>query len=365
MSTAGPQAITSARLRNQRLSGGRLTRPEDVVSWLGAVQAQEYPETKWGLALRMRRSSDAAIERAFTAGAILRTHVLRPTWHFVTPEDIRWMLALTGPRVSARMAPYNRHLELDAAVFRRSRNAIARALRDGAQLTRQELRGVLQRAGVNADGVQRLAHIVMQAELDGVICSGGRRGKQHTYALIDARVRTSRALARDEALAELTRRYFTSHGPAQLQDFVWWSGLTTGDARAGLALAGRELATDVVDGKTYWSAASEPPPDQSATTYLLPLYDEYLIAYKDRGAALDRSRWVNVAWPDPFAAPVVVNGQVVAGWRRSVEAKKVVVTITPLGALRARQRQGIADAAHAYARFVGRQLPLVLTFAPR
>jgi hypothetical protein len=175
-----PLSITCLRLGNQRLSGGCFAQPEDVVSWLGAVQAQEYGDTKWALGLRMQRAGDAQIERAFGEGKILRTHVMRPTWHFVAPADIRWMLALTAPRVSTRMAPYNRRLELDAATFRRSEKAMVRALRGGAQLTRQELKAVLQRAGIRVDGTQRLAHIVMQAELDAVICSGARRGRHFT-----------------------------------------------------------------------------------------------------------------------------------------------------------------------------------------
>ncbi len=282
--------ITRLRLRNQRLSGARFSQPEQVVAWLGAVQAQEYADSKWALALRMRRTSEAAIERALSSGAILRTHVLRPTWHFVAAADIRWMLALTGPRVSARMSPYNRTLELDADEFRRSRKVIVRSLRGGRQLTRQELKAALQKAGIRTDGVQRLAHIVMQAELDAVICSGARRDNQFTYALLDERVPASPTMSRDDALAELTRRYFRSHGPAQVSDFVWWSGLTTGDARSGLEMVERDLNREVIDGKTYWlsrAAAGEEEP----SAYLLGLYDEYLIAYKDRSAALDRARW--------------------------------------------------------------------------
>jgi hypothetical protein len=352
--------ITSARLRFQRLSGDRFVRPEDVVSWLGAVQAQEYVDAKWALGLRMRRPNDAAIERALATGTILRTHVLRPTWHFVARTDIRWMLALTGPRVSRRMAPYNRHLELDAAVFRRSQAAMVRALRDGAQLTRQELKVVLQRAGVRADGVQRLAHIVMQAELDAVICSGARRGKHHTYALLDERVPVSPPVSREEALHELVRRYFTSHGPAQLRDFVWWSGLTAGDARAGVAMADGALGYDTVNGKTYWFPASLRALRPTATAFLLPLYDEYLIAYKDRSAAFDRSRWISDAPRDPFRAPVVVNGQVIGGWRRTMERNRVVFTMTPFMQLRRSDVRTIADAANRYARFLG--LPLALSW---
>lgn len=355
-----PLDITRWRLRNQRLSGGRFAKPEDVVSWLGAVQAQEYADAKWALALRSRRTTDAAIERALAKGAVLRTHVLRPTWHFVTAADIRWMLALTGPRVSARMTPYNRHLELDAATFRRSERAIARALRGGVHLTRQELKTVLQRAGVRADGVQRLAHLVMQAEIDAVICSGARRGTQSTYALLDERVPSSTARSRDDALAELTRRYFMSHGPAQLADFVWWSGLTAGDARRGLQLIDGELVQDVVDGKTYWFRRVAGARSSDNSSYLLGLFDEYLIAYKDRSAALDQSRWVRMV-RDPFSAPVVVNGRVAGGWRRAVKAERMAIALTLFMPLRKNDIAAIDASAHAYAEFFGLALELSMT----
>jgi len=352
-----PLDITRWRLRNQRLSGGRFTRPEEVVSWLGAVQAQEYADSKWALALRTRRTTETAIERALSSGTILRTHVLRPTWHLVAAADIRWMLSLTGPRVSARMAPYNRHLALDAATFRRSERAIVGALRGGVHLTRQELKTVLQRAGVRADSVQRLAHLVMQAEIDAVICSGARRGTQATYALLDERVAPAAARSRDDALAELTRRYFVSHGPAQIADFAWWSGLTTGDVRRGLQLIDRELDQEVVDGKTYWFRKAAAARGGDKTAHLLGLYDEYLIAYKDRGAALDQSRWTRMI-RDPFSAAIVVNGKVIGGWRRSVKAERMTIAVTPFTPLRRSEAAAVDAAAHAYAGFFGVELEL-------
>ena len=349
--------ICAARLHNQGLSCPRFTTPQDVVSWLGGVQAQDYPGAKWALGLRMPCATDEIVERAFAEGTILRTHILRPTWHFVAPADIRWMLALTGPRVKAAMASYDRKLELDAGVFRRSNEVLARALRGGAQLTRQELKQVLQRAGVAADGVQRLAHLVMRAELDGVICSGARRGKQFTYALLDERVPPSAPRSREEALAELTRRYFTGHGPAQVQDFAWWSGLTMADARAGLALVRSKLSQHVAGGKTYWYASSMPAGRRpSRITWLLPLYDEYLIAYKDRSDARDPRRRMAAADADPFAAHLVVGGRVAGGWRSTLKKNSVVVSVDSRAP---GQRSGpgiglgIRRAARAYAEFLG------------
>jgi hypothetical protein len=354
-----PLDITRRRLANQRLSGGQFSKPEDVVRWLGAVQAQEYGEAKWALALRMGRASNAGIERAIGEGRILRTHVLRPTWHFVAPADIRWMLALTGPRITAAMASYNRRLELDAAVFRRSQKAVVRALSGGSQLTRQELKIALERAGVDTQGVQRLANIVMQAELDAVICSGARRGRQFTYALLDERVPMSASRSRDDALAQLARRYFTSHGPAQLRDFAWWSGLTLADARAGLAMVERELADEVIGGRTYWFSAAVRATDPAPNAYLLGLYDEYLIAYKDRSAALDASRWTRIVSRDPYAAPIVVNGHVAGGWKRVIRTSTVVITLTPFAALNRRDARAVGEAARAYAGFIGLDLELI------
>jgi Winged helix DNA-binding domain len=345
--------ITGARLHAQRLSVPGFARPEDVVRWFGAVQAQEYGDAKWSLGLRMRQANDAAIERAFANGRILRTHVLRPTWHFVTPADIRWMLALTGPRVSAALASYNRRLELDTGVFRRSQRAFAKALRNGAQLTRQELKAVLHRSGVDPGGVQRLAHIVMQAELDAVICSGARRGKQFTYALLDERVPSAPALSRDVAVAELTRRYFTSHGPAQAQDFAWWSGLTAADARTGLEIVASQLTQERVNGRTYWFSPRLVRRSSSSTAYLLPLYDEYLIAYKDRSAALDLARWKSLVQHDAFIAPIVVDGHVLGGWRRRHQTNGVRIRITPFAPLDTTSRRAIAGSLRAYADFMG------------
>ena len=350
--------ITHTRLRNQRLSAGRFAGPEDVVRWLGAVQAQDYAGAKWALGLRMQRARDADIEAAFSDGRILRTHVMRPTWHFVAPDDIRWMLALTAPRVSAGIAPRYRRLELDGAVFRRSQRAMVRALRGGRQLTRQELKVVLQRGGVHTDGVQRLAHIVMQAELDAVICSGARRGKQFTYALLDERVPMVGTRSRDDSLAQLARRYFTSHGPAQLHDFAWWSGLTVSNARAGLATVENELASETINGRTYWFSSSVRALASSRAAYLLPVYDEYLIAYRDRRAALDPSRWTQAASRDPFSAPIVVDGQVVGGWKRIQKKSGVGIVLTAFAPLDKRHMVAITDAARAYTRFVGADLEL-------
>jgi len=340
------------------------TTPGDVVSWLGAVQAQDYPGAKWALGLRMRRATDAIVERACASGEILRTHVMRPTWHFVAPADIRWLLGLTAPRVRAAMACYEPRLGIDAKLIARSHKVIEAALSGGVQLTRQELKTRLQQAGIAVDGVQQLAQLMMHAELDALICSGALRGKQFTYALLDERVPRTRPLARDAALAELTRRYFTSHGPATVQDFVWWSGLTTADARAGLEMVRRDLAEDVIDGNTYWlSASTRRVRRASRTAFLLPLYDEYLIAYKDRRAALDPAFWKPIAARDPFSAAIVLDGRVVGGWKRTLTKGKVAVAVDLPVPLSRTDSRLVAGAVRRFGAFLG--LRPVMARTPR
>ncbi|MBA2680086.1 MAG: winged helix DNA-binding domain-containing protein, partial [Ktedonobacteraceae bacterium] len=281
--------IAQRRLRSQLLIQPMFEKSEDVVSWLGAVQAQDYGAAKWALGLRSQQgTTDDDIEQAFNDGAILRTHVMRPTWHFVSPADIRWLLMLTAPRVHAVNAYGYRELELDAATCTQCNDVLVKALQGGKQLTRPELASALEQAGIAMDDLQRMTYVLMQAELEGVICSRARRGKQFTYALLDERAPQARMLDRDEALAELTKRYFTSHGPATLQDFAWWSGLTMAEVRAGIALATSQLVCEVVDDRTYWFSPS-PLQDAEQTAHLLPNFDEYTVGYKDRSAVIDAS----------------------------------------------------------------------------
>ena len=231
-------SIARRRFASQQLIAPTLRSAVEVVRALGAVQAQDYPNAKWAIGQRTTGLIDADIEQAFGRGQILRTHVLRPTWHFVLPEDARWLLELTGPRVQASMASYDRKLGLDAQTFRKSHAILERALRDGHQLTRTELRETLQRAGVKVPSGHHAGNLLMRAELDRVVISGARRGKQFTYALFDERVPAAPSRDRDEALGELASRYFATRSPATVHDFSWWSGLSMGDARRAIEIVG-------------------------------------------------------------------------------------------------------------------------------
>ncbi|HJU87602.1 MAG TPA: winged helix DNA-binding domain-containing protein, partial [Gemmatimonadota bacterium] len=266
-----PADIVRRRLHNQHLSRPNLATPAAVVGWLCAVQAQDYPAAKWALGSRMRSAADGDVERAFNDGAILRTHLLRPTWHFVLPADIRWLLALSAPRIKAGLARRHSQLELDARTLRRAVGAIEKSLADGIPRTRDELREVLGRIGIPSLGVERMAHIMATAELDGIVCSGPRKGKRFTYALLDHRAPRGRTPARDEALAELASRYFRSRGPASVHDFAKWAGLTAGDARRGLEGVKEDLRSVEATGATLWFPATRPARASIPTACLLSL----------------------------------------------------------------------------------------------
>lgn len=317
--------------------------------WFGGVQSQDFEAAKWALALRMQSATNAAIEEAFNRGEILRTHVMRPTWHFVAREDIRWLLDLTAAGVNVRCGSGYRMFELDDAVFKRSHKILERALRDGKHLSRSELRRRLNESGVAANDTVRMGHILIRAELDRVVCSGPRIGRQLTYALFDERVPATKAMDRDEALAKLTRLYFRSHGPATLQDFVWWSGLTTTDAKRGLEVGGRSLEKMTIGEKVYWNnRSSEAAGRSSCTAHLLPVYDEYFVAYKDRESVFG-SQDGNSTW-DTLGPAIVINGVAAGTWKRTNDKKSIEVKFSR--ALKKTERATMAQAMERHAEFL-------------
>jgi winged helix DNA-binding protein len=352
--------LARERLGSQRLVGAPFAKPEDVVGWLGAVQAQDFAGAKWAVAQRTKACSDDDVEQACSDGRILRTHVLRPTWHFVLPADIRWMLAFSAPRIRAAMGFYDRKLGLTDAVCARSAEALAKALRGGNHLTRTELARVLAAAGIPAAG-QRLGHLMVRAEIDAVICSGARRGKQFTYALLDERAPEARPRARDDAMAELARRYFISHGPALSHDFAWWAGVTVADAKRAIELARPGLREVMVDGKRYWrGTAPSPAGARRPVVHLLPNYDELVVAYGDRSASINAERLKGIGtWAMAIANNLIaVDGQAVGGWRRLVEKKTVIVETVIRGTLEAGARAGLRAAAERLEAFLGTPVKL-------
>jgi hypothetical protein len=359
------EEIARLRLRRQHLSGRALPTPEAVVGWLGAVQAQEYGVAKWAVARRSRgRITSADLDRALAEGRILRTHAMRATWHFVLPADVRWLLALVGPRIRARMASYYLRSGLTDAVFARSQAVLREALAGGRQLVRKEVAAAFARGRVATDGL-KLRFLLLQAELDLVVCSGALRGTRQTFALVDDLVPPAAALPEDEALAELTRRYFSSHGPATLKDFLWWSSLTAAQVRRGLQLlAGKGLRQLEAGGRTYWMG--EAPARRAAAgtpVHLLQAFDEYIIGYTESRKVL-----AVAGAPDaPTGAPRYSNvltrdGQVIGFWRTVPDLEQALVDVRLGRPLDGATRNALEEELERYGRFM--QLPARLLTKP-
>jgi hypothetical protein len=319
--------ILPTRLHRQHLAGPPAPGPLDVVRTLAAMQAQEYLPAKWSIAQRTTGADDAAIEKLGADGAILRTHVLRPTWHFALPEDLRMRLIATAPRVHQANSHLNRRLGLADEDFARSDSAIAGALGAGTHLTRAELGVALSAVGFDAADGLTLAYLVMHAELEGIVCSGARRGKQHTYALLDERAPHARVMSREDALAEMTLRYFTSRGPATATDLAKWATLTLAEVRQALAAVGSALRSETVDGRTYWFADGEPPVVRpSPTVDLVQSYDEMVMGYfESRDVLSGGDDAVRIIEGPPVRHVVLVDGVFVGGWRMVSRAKVATV----------------------------------------
>jgi hypothetical protein len=359
-----PREIAKHRLENQQIAGSRCKEPGELVAWLGAVQAQDYLGALWTIGLRLPAATEARVEKAVADRTIVRTWPMRGTLHFVAAGDVRWMLELMTPRIIAGAARRHRELELDGASLGRIRKLLVRALQGGRQLTRSQIFQLLRRARISPDG-QRGYHIMWRLAQEGVVCFGARAGKQQTFALLDEWVPHARSLERGEALAELARRYFASHGPATLHDFAWWSGLKVSDARAGLDMISSELSRESVEGKVYWLSEKMSPPSRNAPpAHLLPGFDEYLLGYTDRSAALDpdHARKI-VPGNGMFASTIVSNGRVTGTWKRAFKKKRATLTASYFAPPKKAETRALAAAAERYGSFL--EMPVDLCVVPQ
>jgi hypothetical protein len=339
-------------MRAQRLWGAGLAAPEDAVTWLTAVQAQEHWYARWSIGQRVRWSKASAVDQAFDEGRILRTHVLRPTLHYVAATDLRWLMQLSGPLVSAGNARRHGELGLDAKVLSRTNDLIGAAVAH-RHLTRREIGDMLERNRIPNDS-HRLAYIVMHAELTGVVCSGAMRGKQHTYASFDERVPPRSGPHGDEALAELARRYFRVRGPATLRDFAWWSGLPMAMARHGLEMVGPELEHRHVDDRDYWSAERASRGPSGPRVDLVQCYDEVIISYRESRDVLPSPRAV---FPVPsnisgFVHVLLLDGRLLGHWRVARRGDRATVETRVRPRLRPAERAGLQSAIDRFERFL-------------
>ncbi|HMG88933.1 MAG TPA: winged helix DNA-binding domain-containing protein [Chryseolinea sp.] len=350
--------IRKSRLYNQQIATSQCKSAAEVVSWLVAMQAQEFRHAKWAIGLRLNTATEEDVDNAFNSGAILRTHLMRPTWHFVAPEDIRWLLALTAPRVHSGNAPYYKKLELSKTLFTRCLNIITRSLEGGKYLKRSEVQEIFKQKKINAEGM-RLAYIMMHAELEGLICSGPRIGKQFSYALLEERIPKAKSYSRDEALCMFLLRYFNSRGPATLNDFAYWSGLTLKDARVGFEAIRTQLQKIIIDGKEYFTGnITVPKKLDGQDTFLMPDYDEYGMSYKDRSAlrAIHKEKMPQQHNWSVFGHYIVVEGTMQGTWRDEVFNDSIKVSSKFITPLTGAAKRKVNNALKRYSSFFGKKL---------
>jgi hypothetical protein len=331
----------------------------DAVTRLTAVQAQERPSALWAIGLRTGMTS-GGVERAVTSGSIIRTWLMRGTLHFTAAEDVRWLLDLLAPRVIAGSRYRDEQLGLDDEAYGRSGEVLAGALEDRRRLTRSEMMRTLEGTGISTAG-QRGYHILRHLALKGLICFGPMVGREPSFVLLDDVAPRAKSIPREEALAKLARRYFAGHGPAGVQDLVWWSGITVPEARKGIELARPGLTEETCNGTMYWSAPGSSADDRAAA-HLLPAFDEYIIGYRDRSAVLDQRHTQEVLSSNGIFYPAMLIDRRVRGtWRAAKKKNEVTVEARPFSRLTPDELLSLREASALYQRFIG--LPVTLSFA--
>jgi hypothetical protein len=356
----GDRDIARWRLRSQHLVAPHAASAAEAVGGLLAVQAENPGRAAWALASRSRHPGGSDLARLLDDGGVVRTHVLRPTWHFVLADDISWLLELTGPRVRRVTGQQLRRAHgLDEPAIDRAVAVVTHALASRGELTRAQVAEELRERGVHSTG-QMLMILLAHAELDGLICSGRPVDGEHTYALLDQRVPAPRRLSRDEALAELALRYFTGHGPATERDLAYWATLTLTDVRTGLAEVRDRLDSFDHDGRTFWHAPADTPPGpQQPAGHLLQILDETYRGYQDSRWVLDAADHVPRT-REAATGMALVDGQIAASVRRTVAHQHVRFHLRPYRALRPTEVEALEQAARRYGDYVQLEPSLVL-----
>ena len=321
---------------------------------MGAMQAQDYAMAKWAIGTRISELTDENIEASLNKGEIIRTHLMRPTWHFVATEDVYWMLELTAPHIKSAIHTRHQQLGFSEDIMTKSSRILTKALEKAGSLTRVELSELYRKNGIRTDE-NRLSHLMLRGEMDGIVCSGPVKNGKQTYALLKERVPKGKILTREESLAELAKRYFTSHGPATLQDFAWWSGLYAGEMKLAMELIRRTLHSETSGTEKYWFKENHSVPvSPKNSVFLLPAFDEFLVSYKDRSASLSPVNNPQAVSNNGIFYPViVVDGKVTGHWTRKKEKSRIMIELSFFSPLSRSIRNHAGDAAKRYARFLG------------
>lgn len=346
--------VTTIRLFAQQLAEPRFDSPEEAVGWMGAVQAQDVSMSKWAVGMRTKNPSLRAVEKAVADGKILRLHILRPTWHYVLPEHVRWMLQLTGLRIKRAWMGYGKTAGLGMSEEACSKaNKLLEKILRGKALSAEEISAAFARAGIEYD-THRVRYVLGCAEADGLLCGGPQKGNKNTYALLAERAPQAKGLPKEEALGTLARLYFQSHSPASLADFTWWSGLSQSEAKAAVTLIKAEMTEETFGGRTLWvHDACARLTDAAASVQLLPAFDEYLISYKDRTDCLDAKHHPKAFNRFGTFYPVILSGgRAVGNWKKVPGAKAVRVETDFFVRKHGTDKKRLREAEERYLRFL-------------
>jgi len=352
--------VANTRLISQQINATKFKTAKGIVDWMGAMQAQDFNMAKWAIGLRLKNTTEQNIDAAINSGEIIRTHLLRPTWHFVSSDDIYWILELTAPRIKNFMKGRNISLGLSPDVLKKANKLTEKLLAANKSLTRKELIKELNKSKIETDN-NRASHILLNAELEGIICSGKMNEKQTTYALLNERVEKPRPLKKEEALFKLASKYFKSHCPATLQDFVWWSGLSISDSKTALELIKSDFMSQKINTQEYWFPNSFSVPKKfKESIFLLPAFDEFLISYKDRSAAIilehQKKAFSNngIFWP-----VIIINGKAVGVWKREIKKDKIIIE-TNFFYQQNKDEKQIQKAAEKFGYFLNHKAEIIL-----
>ena len=355
---SNPQ-IARQRLLNQQIEKPEFTSVAKLISYLAAIQAQDFAMAKWAIGSRIPGSTVLEIDQALQKGEIVRTHILRPTWHFVAGADLRWMLELTAPHVRRLVASGNRKLELTEKVLSKTKSIIEKSLEGNNHLTRKEIMTILETNGITTNK-WRSTYIMFDAELSGLVCSGINKGKQITYSLIDETISSHAYFDNEEALAELTFRYFNSRGPATIADFCWWSGLTLTKAGKGVELNSKKLESFKTDSQIFYFTGNFEKSEPQNSLHFLPAFDEFLISYKDRSASMDTSHYKKVIAGYGIFKPLIVkNGFVSGTWQRTIKKDEVRIELNFLDKTTKTEFDKTAAGLETYGKFLDKKVVIV------
>jgi hypothetical protein len=352
--------ISNTRLVSQMIAAPELKSVKDIVSWMGVIQAQDYSMAKWAIGVRMSDPSEKRIESSLDKGEILRIHVLRPTWHFISADDIYWMLHLSAQKIKSSLRSRHKELELTESVITKTSGIIEKSLSNGLSLTRDELATEFQNAKIKTDA-NRLSHLLLRAEMDGIVCSGPKKNNKQTYSLLSERIPHKNDLSRDESLAALAKRYFLSRCPATLEDFVWWSNLSITDARKAIDFVRSYFFPETIGSSKYWLPNSFSAAGSGTNSvHLLPAFDEFLISYKDRSISLSLVHHKKTVTDNGiFYPPVVLNGQVAGLWKRTIQKNRVIVNMNSFQSFNKSTRSLIDSKIHVFGEFLNKETEVI------